>query len=103
MKHHYFALTIWFGLLILAYPYVVRFRHPDSKPVAAYMIFVTVFSATAMFLFFALLRLAVVLGLEGSLQSAMGAVIYFALVFIPAFLMARWQLGKPPTQPPELQ
>ena len=40
-------IVAWIAFLILAIPYVMWAKHPDTKPVAAYLIFATIFSAAA--------------------------------------------------------
>jgi hypothetical protein len=94
-------VLVLFGLLLaLAVPYVARIRHPASKPLAAYAIFVVVFSAAAVLLFLALWQIAGALGLAPMLESAPGAVLFLALVFVPAFMAASWQARKPPQRAP---
>ena len=90
--------AVWLLLLIAAVPYVRRIRHPDQRPLAAYLIFVTVFGL-------ALLILATVLGwlsslfeLEVLLRDPFAAVVAVALVCVPAFVLARWQARKPPAR-----
>lgn len=84
------------ALLAIAIPYVARIRHPRQQPLAAYLIFVSVFAASAVVLVSVLLWLAGKLGLTAVLGSPGPAVVFLALVFLPALALATWQAGKPP-------
>lgn len=92
----YAALTAWIVLLAAAALYTRRARHPDTPPLAAYLIFVTVFSAAGFFLFAILALLLQSVGLARMLDGPIGAAAFLLAVFVPAFLLARWQLRKPP-------
>ena len=94
------AIAIWLALLALAFPYVRRARHPDVKPLAAFMIFVIVFSLVGSLLFLALSWLALGAGLAPLLGQPLGALAFLALVFSPAFLFARWMIRRPPLNRP---
>lgn len=94
------ALAIWGVFLIAAVLYTQRERHPSSKPLAAYLIFVTVFSVAAFVIFGAVVFLLQALGYGAVLGNPVVAVIFLILVFAPAFLLGRWQLRKPPRQGP---
>jgi len=95
-------LIIWAVILALAYPYVQRAKHPDAKPLAAYLIFVTVLSTATVVLFFALGQLFQAAGWAGLLAHTAFAPVLLVLVFGPAFLLARWVLRLPPRRPPKL-
>lgn len=56
------AFLIWIAFFILAIPLIRRIRHPDQRPFAAYLIFVSLFTLVAGLLFALLSWLAVVLG-----------------------------------------
>jgi energy-coupling factor transporter transmembrane protein EcfT len=86
--------------MLLAIPYVRHAKHPRAKLVAAYMVFAILFSVGSIVMYSVLLvLLGRYIGL-GFLQHPLGAVIFLTLVFVPAFLLARWQLKKPPRQVP---
>jgi hypothetical protein len=93
------ALGLWGLFLIAAVLYTQREKHPDAKPVAAYMIFVIVFTVTAFVLFAAITFILDAAGYIDALESPVVAVIFLILVFGPAFLLGRWQLKKPPRPP----
>lgn len=94
------GITLWIVLMLLAVPYVRHARHPRAKPLAAYMVFITLFSVGAMLMYSALLMLLDWLDGFDYLHHPLGAAVFLALVFIPAFLLGRWQLKKPPWQAP---
>jgi hypothetical protein len=68
------VLLIWIAFFILAIPLIRRIRHPDQRPFAAYLIFVSLFTLVAGILF---------------------ALLFLLLVFVPALLVATWQARKP--------
>ena len=92
----FIALTLWGAFMTGAIFYTQEARHPDAKPLAAYLIFVTVFSAAAFVVFSGLTLLLQVLGLTGILSNPGAAMAFLMTVFLPAFVLARWQLRKPP-------
>lgn len=96
------GIFLWLVLMLLAIPYVQRAKHPRAKLVAAYMVFVILFSVGAVVMYSILLLLLGWIDGLAYLHHPPGAVIFLALVFMPAFLLGRWQLKKPPRQtPPE--
>ncbi|MHB1188902.1 hypothetical protein [Thiobacillus sp.] len=94
------GIILWLVLMLLAIPYVRHAKHPRAKPLAAYMVFVTLFSVGAAVMFSVLLMLLSGYGGLDTLHDFPGAAIFLTLVFIPAFLLGRWQLKKPPRQVP---
>lgn len=102
MAYHLPGIFIWIGLIVMAIPYVRHARHPDTKPLAAYLIFVMTFSVTSGVLFWGALWIARWIG-AGNLLDASGALVaLLAIVFIIAFAVARWQLRLPPKKAPRL-
>mgnify|MGYP000041247158 FL=1 len=95
----YIALVLWGLLMIAAAFYTQRARHPEAKPLAAYLIFITLFSAVTFFLFGSFTFLLEAAGWTGLLESWSGSLFFLATVFLPAFVIARWQLKKPPRRP----
>ncbi|TVP87663.1 MAG: hypothetical protein EA347_07230 [Thioalkalivibrio sp.] len=89
------AFLVWIAFFILAIPLVLRIRHPDQRPFAAYLIFVTLFTLIAGLLFALFSWLAVVLGLAEALERLLPAIVFLLLVFTPAFWVAIWQARKP--------
>jgi hypothetical protein len=92
-------LILWIAFLVWAFPYVRRNRHPSARPLAAYLVFITLFSLCTAALFLALTWLLAGLDRTNWLNHPVGAGVFLALVFVPAFLVARWQLHRPPRQP----
>lgn len=93
------ASALWAIFLIAAVFYTRWARYPSARPLAAYLIFVTVFTVSAFFLFACLTVLLEALGQIAALTDPIVAVVFLLAVFLPAFLVARWQLRKPPRQP----
>jgi hypothetical protein len=96
MTSYWTTLLLGAGMLVAAIPYVQRIRHPQQKPLAAYLIFVSVFLVIASVLFRLFLWLAAGTGLEGALDDTGPALLFIALVFLPAVAVAAWQARKPP-------
>lgn len=96
------VFLVWIAFFILAVPFVRRIRHPNQRPFAAYLIFVTVFTLVAGILFLLLSWLALTLELSGALERVVPAIVFLLLVFSPAFWIATWQAAKPhrPRSPP---
>lgn len=92
----FIAVALWGAFMMGAIFYTQEARHPDTKPLAAYLIFVTVFSTAAFVVFGGLTVLLQVLGQAGLLSNPGAALIFLMAVFLPAFFLARWQLRKPP-------
>lgn len=96
-----YGLSIVIGVLILlaAMPYVARIRHPNQKPLAAYLIFVSVFIVSATVLFNLFIWLLYKFELGNTLSDPAPALLFLAVVLIPAIIVARWLARKPPWQP----
>ena len=100
MASQFLGIALWIALMLLGIPYVRHARHPRAKPLAAYMVFFILFSVGAVVMYSVLiLLLGWIDGLD-VLHRPMGAAIFLALVFVPAFLLGRWQLKKPPRPTP---
>lgn len=96
------SIAVWLLLLAVLGLYVRRIRHPSQEPLAAYLIFVTVFTV-ASFGMFVLVGYAVgAAGWTDALERPVPALLFLAAVFLPAFLIARWQTRKPPRRPPPI-
>jgi predicted Kef-type K+ transport protein len=92
------TLLVWIAFAIIAFFYVRRFRHPSTPLLAAYLLFVSLFTLTAFVIFAAGTWLLHTFGAIGALSNPVWAGPFLTIVFVPAFLVARWQLGKPPRQ-----
>jgi hypothetical protein len=91
----YLILVLWAVLLLAAIPYTLHVRHPSTHPLAAYLVFVSVFTLCAAALFIVLTGLLSIWLRPGILSQPAGALAFLALVFIPAFFVGRWQLRQP--------
>jgi len=89
-------VVIALALLAGAIPYAARIRHPDQKPLAAYLIFVFVFAIAAAVIFTLLAWLITTLGFGSSLEHPVAAAVFLFVVFAPALALATWQARKPP-------
>jgi hypothetical protein len=96
MSDYSTSLLAGAAILAVAIPYVTRIRHPAQKPLAAYLIFVSVFVTVAVVLYSVLAWLALKLGMEAALGSTGPALLFLVLVLLPAIAMASWQARKPP-------
>lgn len=96
MLDYWTSLLAGAAILVVAIPYVRRLRHPDQKPLAAYLIFVSVFVTTAVVLYSSLAWLALKLGVEAALGNTWPALLFLVLVLLPAIALASWQARKPP-------
>jgi len=102
MLLYWISIATWVVVLALFGLYVRRIRHPAQKPLAAYLIFLTVFTAVAVGMFVLLSYLIVAAGLAQVLERPLSIVLFLAGVFVPAILIAQWQARKPPTQSPPI-
>lgn len=96
MANYWIGIAVGVVILAAAFPYVIRIRHTEQKPVAAYLIFVSVFVVTAVVLFSLLAELAITLGLGATLDAPGPALLFLALIFLPAVALATWLARKPP-------
>jgi hypothetical protein len=94
------ALVIWLILLALAFPMCAGSKHPQVKPLAAFLLFAMLFSVVSGTLYFALLWIVLKVGWAAALANAFWALAFLALVFAPAFLFARWMIKRPPLNRP---
>lgn len=96
MLSYWIGTLVGIALLAAAIPIATRVRHPEQKPFAAYLIFITIFVVVTMVLFNVLGWLAGLLGL-GSALKKVGAILLLAiLASLPALMLAIWQVRKPP-------
>lgn len=94
------ALGLWGAFLVGAVFYSARVRHPDARPLAAYLIFITVFSAAAATLFGIGIAILGATETLAVLDRPVAAVAFLVPVFVPAFLLARWLVRQPPRAGP---
>jgi hypothetical protein len=90
------ALILWIVFILGAGIYSLRARHPDVRPVAAFMIFAIVFTTIAFSLYAVLTILAEAVNRTAMLDNPIVAGLFLAVVFVPAFFGARQMIRRPP-------
>ncbi|MGD8783361.1 MAG: hypothetical protein PVF28_07120 [Thioalkalispiraceae bacterium] len=96
MSNLWISIFVGIAILVISIPIVIRIRHPQQKPLAAYLIFITVFVLIAFFLFSLLMSFITNAGLETLLHQPLLIILFHVLVFIPALVVAIWLAAKPP-------
>jgi hypothetical protein len=96
MSDYTISMLAWIALLVAAMPHVNRIRHPDQKPVAAYLIFLFSFLITSAAMYGILDWLTEVTQMTTLIDDVVGTITFLVLVFAPAYLVARWLARKPP-------
>ncbi|MCT8970896.1 hypothetical protein [Microbaculum marinisediminis] len=93
--------ALWLAALIAFIPWVQKTRHPDSKPLGAYLIFLAVFTITSYAIYLVILALQGAVW-PGLLETGLvHAIVVIIVCFLPAFLLASWMIArKPPKAPP---
>lgn len=94
------ALVVWAVFLAVASLYTSRARNPQTRPLAAYLIFAATFTLSSFVIFAVIIAALSVLGSLQVLTHPIAGALFLVIVFVPALLIARWQLRKPP-HPPE--
>ncbi len=93
------ALGLWAAFLVAAIFYTRRARNPQTRPLAAYLIFSAIFTMSSFAVFAVILVVLDVLGRAQLLADPIAAAAFLFVVFVPALLLARWQVRKPPHAP----
>lgn len=83
-------------LLAAAFPYVQHAKHSQARTLAAYLLFVAIFALVAAVLYTLIGGIIAALGFGGALDNPVAALLFVAAIFVPAFLIARWQVRRPP-------
>lgn len=94
------ALVLWALFLAVSPFYTSRKRNPLTRPLAAYLIFAATFTLSSFVIFAIVVAAFSVFGRSQALADPVIAALFLVVVFVPALLIARWQLRKPP-HPPE--
>lgn len=82
--------------LLLSVPYVARIRHPRSRPLAAWLIFVCNFALVTGLVYFGLVELWLTLAAP-AWRGASGPLMGLVVVAVGCgFGVARWQVRRPP-------
>lgn len=87
-------------LLVASFPYVQRAKHPETRLLAAYLLYVGSFVLIAAVAYFVAGWVVALAGLGDALARPWGAAVFLILVFLPAFAFAGWQIKRPPMQSP---
>ncbi|MEE4239681.1 MAG: hypothetical protein V2I51_23415 [Anderseniella sp.] len=83
-------------LLLFAAYYSARARNPEVPRLAAFLIFTTVLTTVSFSLFMIMTYLSQQAGYSDVLSEPALAALFLLIVFVPGFLLARWQIRKPP-------
>jgi len=90
------ALLLFF--LLASAPYVARIRHPEQRPLAAYLLFTIISLSAFLVLFVLVARLLTSLGMAGLLDGPLAAGVYILLLAVPSIALGRWQARKAPVR-----
>jgi hypothetical protein len=94
--------VLWFVALLAFIPYVSRIRHPESKPLGAYLSFVTIFSLVAYGIFGGIIAVDSTIWTSLPLESVFAAALVLIVTFVPAFLAGSWMISTKPPRAPSL-
>jgi hypothetical protein len=97
--HFIIALALWAMLLAAAPLYTGQARNPQTRPLAAYLIFAALFTLVAAAIFAAIVVVVTATGHDALLAGPLAMSAVLVVMFVPAFAVARWQLRKPPGRP----
>lgn len=89
------VMVVWIAALAAAFPYVAAVRHPGSKPVEAYLLFVVVFSAVCLPAF-GLAVFAIDVFSSGAMEGLAPAITSGVFAFSAALLAATIVIRQPP-------
>jgi len=89
------AILIVAALCVGAWVYVRRARHPQSRQLAAYLIFLTVFSALAVAGYVMVGIVLTALDSPALVENPLFGLALLAVTLVPAFLVARRQIRHP--------
>lgn len=92
------ALGFWILVLLGGAWAAGTLRHPQMKPLAAYLSFVLAFSAASAVLFWALSYAVLLLAGPATLAEPAAAIPLVLAALVPALLLALWLIRRPPGQ-----
>jgi hypothetical protein len=84
------------ALLVMAWPASQRWRHERRRPLSAYLLLVSIFALVGAAVFVALAAFARLSGFAASAGTPAAALVTLALVLIPAVLLGRAVIRRPP-------
>jgi len=95
-------IVAWLVILLLAIPFVSWTRHPQTKPLAAYLIFITILSVAGWITYGVLSALmAGVADTRSETYSALQLTVFGASL-VAGILLGVWQIRKPPRKSPPI-
>lgn len=83
-------------VIVAAWPYSQLVKHERHAPLAAFLLFTGVLILAAAALYLVIIVLVTAFGLAAYLHSWLAAIIIIALILVPAVLLARRIVGRPP-------
>ena len=89
------AVLILATVCLGAWLYVQRARHPRTRPLAAYLIFLTVFCTIAVAGYVVIGTVLTVLDRPTLVENPIFGVVLLAATLVPAFVVARRQIRRP--------
>ena len=89
-------------LLLAAWPYAQHVRHPDTRPLAAWLIFVTIVSVALVGGLAASSALVLLLAPPGEMLGPVPIVACWLVALGLGVLIGRHVLARPPVRPPQL-
>src|SRR3546814_14347689 len=96
----FLAVSLWGAFMLGAIFYTQEARHPDTKPLTAYLAFATMFTLIAAAIFGGLMLLVQALDADDRIEHPLALLAVQATVFVPAFLLVRRQTLRLPRPPP---
>src|SRR3546814_12477230 len=92
----FLAVSLWGAFMLGAIFYTQEARHPDTKPLTAYLAFATMFTLIAAAIFGGLVLLVQTLDADDRLEHPLAMLAVHATVFVPAVLRGRRQTRRLP-------
>ncbi len=93
---------LWLAALIGFIPWVAKTRHPDSKPLGAYLTFLAVFTIVSYGLYLLVLALQSTVWPDILFTGMLPAIVVVVVCFLPAFLLASYMISRKPPVAPSL-
>lgn len=90
------SVIIALAIMVGALPYVLKTRHPQQSPLAAYLIFLTAFVVGAGILYVMISSILSWLQLGNQLDKLIPAILFVVAVFLPPAILSTWLIRKPP-------
>lgn len=85
-----------------AVAFAIRFRHPEQKPLAATLIFLTAFGAGTIVMFNLASLVFAWVGVDQMLGHGLVTILLVLVGLVPGFLLATWLIRRPPMRSPRI-